>query len=119
MESGKRRVEIAHVVIESRDGERSEFRTEHLRKSFDERLWLADFLVGAYFASVLHDEPEPWDIITAAHVVDVITDPRIARNPGSRRPAGGPGLTSGRVNRPTSSNPDITRTQDPHPTGNP
>ncbi|WP_143174507.1 hypothetical protein [Streptoalloteichus hindustanus] len=49
----------------------SPFRVVHVRKRQDERLWLADFVVGAYVSALLHDEPEPWDIITATHVIDV------------------------------------------------
>ena len=52
----------------------AEMRIDHERKRADERLWLADFLVGSYLAAQLHDDPEPWHIITSAHVVDVITD---------------------------------------------
>ncbi|MFI9380990.1 hypothetical protein [Kutzneria sp. NPDC052558] len=54
----------------------AQMRIDHERKRGDERLWLADFLVGSYLAAQLHNDPEPWEIITSAHVIDVITDPR-------------------------------------------
>ena len=53
----------------------ADMRVDHVRKRGDERLWLADFLVGSYLAALLHDQPEPWEIITSAQVVDVVTEP--------------------------------------------
>jgi hypothetical protein len=52
-----------------------EMRILHVRKRGDERLWLADFLVGSYLAALIHNEPEPWQILTEAHVIDVMAEP--------------------------------------------
>lgn len=83
---------VDQVIIESRHGsDRHDRRTgnrlrqshritatmriDHVGKFGDERLWLADFLVGAYSAARLHDQPEPWEILTDSHVIDVVEDP--------------------------------------------
>ncbi len=49
-------------------------RVEHVRKRSDERLWLADAVVGAYMAQRLHAEAVPWELLEAAHCIDVIHD---------------------------------------------
>ena len=44
---------------------------DHKVKDADPGLWAADFIAGAYIAAHHHDEPEPWDILCAAHVIEV------------------------------------------------
>ena len=39
------------------------------------RLWLADFLAGAYVGAALRDEAEPWVIVDSAHAIEVVTVP--------------------------------------------
>ncbi|MFB9428227.1 hypothetical protein [Streptoalloteichus tenebrarius] len=102
---------VDHVLIESRHGgDKHDRRTvrllqrshqitsqltiHHLRKRADERLWVADFVMGAYVSAHLHGEGEPWEVLTNAHVIDVVREgAQKTRNPGSHCPAGGPGLT--------------------------
>jgi hypothetical protein len=48
---------------------------DHVPKQADARLWLADFLAGAYVGAQLHAEAEPWDIAGAAHAIEVVTLP--------------------------------------------
>jgi hypothetical protein len=72
---------VAHVVVESRGGsdewdrrtrERlrrshqisSAVRVDHARKRADGRLWLADFVAGAYFGALVHGDTEPWTIVS-------------------------------------------------------
>jgi hypothetical protein len=76
------------VVMESRQaGDRHDRRTrdrlrrshridaampvDHKVKDADPGLWVADFIAGAYIAAHHHDEPEPWEILCAAHVIEV------------------------------------------------
>jgi hypothetical protein len=83
---------VSRIVIESRAGadkydrrtrdrlRRSQHLTgglhvDHLTKRADCRLWLADFVVGAYIGAELYAEAEPWDVIGAAHMIEVITLP--------------------------------------------
>jgi hypothetical protein len=83
---------VSRVVIESRSGadkhdrrtrdrlRRSQHLTgglhvDHLTKRADCRLWLADFVAGAYIGAELHAEPEPWEVVGAAHMIEVITLP--------------------------------------------
>jgi hypothetical protein len=84
---------VAHVVVESRGGsdkwdrrtrERlrrshqitSAVRVDHARKRADGRLWLADFVAGAaYFGALVHGDTEPWTIVEAARMIEVVTIP--------------------------------------------
>ena len=83
---------VGHVIVESRAGGdkhdrrtrdrliRSrmigpEMRVAHLPKTGDELLWLADFLVSSYTIAVAREETMQWDILNAAHVIEVVTDP--------------------------------------------
>jgi hypothetical protein len=83
---------VVRVVIESRAGSdkwdrrtrdrlRSShrismaLRVDHVRKHADARLWLADFLAGAYVGAVLRGEAEPWVIVDSAHAIEVVTVP--------------------------------------------
>ena len=82
-----------HVVIESRTSSdkhdrrtrdrllrsrtlSSAMRVTHASKTGDELLWMADFFVSAHGTALLHDQREPWDILTAAHVIEVAANPR-------------------------------------------
>jgi hypothetical protein len=51
----------------------SEMRVKHLPKLGDELLWLADFLVSTYTTAVVHGQTEQWDVLEAAHVIEVVT----------------------------------------------
>lgn len=53
----------------------SAMRVTHRPKIGDELLWLADFLVSTYTTAVVHNQTAQWDILDAAHVIEVITDP--------------------------------------------
>ena len=44
---------------------------DHKVKDADPILWVADFIAGAYIAAHHHDEHEPWEILCAAHVIEV------------------------------------------------
>lgn len=44
---------------------------DYLRKREDERLWIADALVGAFVGARIHQEEEPWAILGAAHCIEV------------------------------------------------
>jgi hypothetical protein len=83
---------VVRVVIESRAGSdkwdrrtrdrlRSSHRIsmalrgDHVRKHADARLWLADFLAGAYMGAALRDEAEPWAILDTAHAIEVVSIP--------------------------------------------
>ncbi|MEV6603460.1 hypothetical protein [Kutzneria sp. NPDC051319] len=83
---------VNHAVVESRSGGdkhdrrtrdhliksrqvTSDMRVTHVLKHHDELLWLADFVASSYTTAVLHDQPEPWLTLNAAHAIDVITDP--------------------------------------------
>ena len=83
----------SHVVIESRtSSDKHDRRTRdrllksrslsstmgvtHAVKAADELLWVADFFVSAHGASLLHVQHEAWDILAAAHVIEVLVDPR-------------------------------------------
>jgi hypothetical protein len=50
----------------------SELRVEHARKAHAPLVWLPDFVAGAFLAARYHAEPEPWNILSAAHAVEVI-----------------------------------------------
>ena len=80
------------VVMESRQaGDRHDRRTrdrlrrshridatmpvDHKVKDADPVLWVADFIAGAYIAAHHHDEPEPWAILCAAHVIEIRHEP--------------------------------------------
>jgi hypothetical protein len=47
----------------------------HLPKANDERLWLADFVIGAYMDAELRGATEPWEIISTAQCIDVRIEP--------------------------------------------
>lgn len=80
-----------HVVLESRGGgDRHDRRTlDRLRRSrrvsaalrvdHAEKtvplLWTADFVASSYVAAVRHGETEPWDVISAAHFIEVVQIP--------------------------------------------
>jgi hypothetical protein len=83
---------VTHVIIEARAGadkldrrtrdrlRRSHqistaLRVGHVRKRIDARLWLADFLAGAYIGAALRNEAEPWTIVNAAHAIEVVSIP--------------------------------------------
>ncbi|MCS7482366.1 hypothetical protein ACFFQW_20185 [Umezawaea endophytica] len=83
---------VRHVVLESRSGSdrhdrrtldrlrrsrvvSAELRMDHVKKGESALVWLPDFVAGAYFAARYHDQPEPWELITTAHAVDVLTFP--------------------------------------------
>ena len=83
---------VDHAVVESRSGGdkidrrtrdhliksrqvTAKMRVTHVLKHHDELLWVADFVASSYTTAVLHDQPEPWLTITAAHAIDVITGP--------------------------------------------
>jgi hypothetical protein len=36
-------------------------------------VWLPDFIAGAYFAAEYHDQPEPWELVSTAQVIEVRT----------------------------------------------
>jgi len=48
---------------------------DHRVKDADPCLWVADFIAGAYIAAHHHDDLEPWEILCAAHVIEVRTVP--------------------------------------------
>lgn len=54
----------------------SDMRVTHLPKVGDELLWLADFVVSTYTTAIVHGQAAQWAILDAAHVMEVITDPR-------------------------------------------
>jgi hypothetical protein len=79
---------VGEVIIESRAGgdrhdrrtrdrlRRSrkisgEFRVGHAEKSLP-LLWLADFVASAYVGARYHGDLEPWNVITGAHIIDII-----------------------------------------------
>lgn len=78
---------VQHVVLETRaGGDRHDRRTrDRLRRSrqitaqlrIDHAakttplLWPADWIASAYVAAYHHDESKPWEIINAAHLVDI------------------------------------------------
>jgi hypothetical protein len=83
---------VTRVVIESRAGsDKLDSRTrdrlrrsrqissmlhiDHVPKRGDARLWLADLLAGAYVGAVVRGERQPWDILTGAHLIDVVSIP--------------------------------------------
>jgi hypothetical protein len=83
---------VTHVIIESRAGSdkldrrtrdrlrrshqiSATLRIDHVRKHVDARLWLADFLAGAYVGAALRDEAEPWSIVDRAHAIEVVSVP--------------------------------------------
>jgi hypothetical protein len=80
---------VDEVVFESRSGgDRHDRRTaERLRRSRritgqiklrhgakaqEPLTWLADFVIGSYMASFHHDESVPWNVLSAAHAIDVV-----------------------------------------------
>ena len=84
---------VDHTIVESRGGGdkhdrrtrdhliksrqvSSAMRVTHVLKHHDELLWVADFVVSSYTTALLHDQPDPWLTLNAAHAIDVITDPR-------------------------------------------
>jgi hypothetical protein len=84
---------VREVVIESRHGSdihdrrtarrlvrsrkiTEDLRIRHVSKLGDERLWLADFIMGAYGDATLHGRPEAWEIISKSHCIEVRTEPR-------------------------------------------
>ena len=44
---------------------------DHKVKDADPGLWIPDFIAGAYIAAHHHDEPEPWEILCSAHVIEI------------------------------------------------
>jgi hypothetical protein len=49
----------------------SHMHIDYLRKREDERLWIADALVGAFVGARVHQEDGPWALLDAAHYIDV------------------------------------------------
>ncbi len=86
--------QVEQVIIESRQvGDKHDRRTrERLRQSRritsalrvdhigkrggDPLVWLPDILIGSYLAAQHHDQPAPWKILNAGHVIDVVHRPR-------------------------------------------
>jgi hypothetical protein len=83
---------VDHAIVESRSGgDKHDRRTRdrliksrrltaamrvtHVPKHHDELLWVADFVASSYTTAVLHDQPEPWLALNAAHAIDVIIGP--------------------------------------------
>jgi hypothetical protein len=81
---------VNHVVLESRSGSdkhdrrtldrlrrsrtvSAELRMDHVRKDATPLVWLPDFIAGAYFAAEYHDQPEPWELVSTAQVIEVRT----------------------------------------------
>jgi len=81
---------VTHALLESRHiSDRHDRRTvgklrasrtittalqvDHLPKrgTGSERLWLADFVIGAYADALLRGAGESWEILTARHVIEV------------------------------------------------
>ncbi len=78
--------QIGHVVLESRaGGDRFDRRTlnrlrmnhrvsglrmDHAGKDLA-LLWTADFVASSYVAATRHNEPKPWEIINAAHPIEI------------------------------------------------
>lgn len=79
---------VGRVVIESRGtGDQHDKRTRDrlrrtqvitsaLRLDFAPKrtsplVWLPDLVIGCYFAACYRDEPEPWDILRAAHDIEI------------------------------------------------
>ncbi|MCK2236357.1 MULTISPECIES: hypothetical protein [unclassified Crossiella] len=54
----------------------AELRLDHAGKDLA-LLWLADFVASSYVAATRHGELKPWEIINAAHPIEVTElDPR-------------------------------------------
>jgi hypothetical protein len=81
---------VNHVVLESRSGSdkhdrrtldrlrrsrtvSAELRMDHVRKDATPLVWLPDFIAGTYFAAEYHDQPEPWELVSTAQVIEVRT----------------------------------------------
>ncbi len=51
-------------------------RVDHIRKhGGDPLVWIPDFIIGAYIAAEHHQQREPWNILTDAHVIDIVNKP--------------------------------------------
>ena len=81
---------VRHVTIEHREGGdkhdrrvldrlrrlrcvSGDLHMDHAAKSMSAPLWIADFVVGSYFAYRYHDDRGPWKIISSSHVTEVVT----------------------------------------------
>lgn len=79
--------QVGHVVLESRaGGDRfdrrtlnrlrmarrvgTELRMDHAGKEVA-MLWTADFVASSYVAATRHSEPKPWEILNAAHPIEI------------------------------------------------
>jgi hypothetical protein len=79
---------VQQVVLESRSGSdkhdrrtldklrrshavSAELRVDHIGKKAFALIWIPDFVAGSYFAAQYHGQPEPWELISAAHAVEV------------------------------------------------
>jgi hypothetical protein len=82
--------QVQHVIIERREGGDKHDRRvldrlrrsrtvsgalhmDHAAKSASAPLWIADFVVGSYFAASHHGDGASWQIISATQVIDVVT----------------------------------------------
>jgi hypothetical protein len=80
---------VRHVMVERREGgdkhdrrvldrlRRSrrvsgELHMDHAMKSASPPLWIADFVVGSYFGDKYHQDHLPWEILSFAHLIDVV-----------------------------------------------
>lgn len=54
-------------------GVSSELHMDHAMKSASPSLWIADFVVGSYLANKYHQDYLPWEILSLAHLIDVVS----------------------------------------------
>jgi hypothetical protein len=45
----------------------------HASKTAEPMTWVADFVVSSYLAAQQHGEREPWEVVSDAHVIDIVT----------------------------------------------
>ncbi|MGH3899653.1 MAG: hypothetical protein ACRDTA_15705 [Pseudonocardiaceae bacterium] len=46
---------------------------DHENKTAEPMTWVADFVVSSYLAAQQHGEQGPWEIVSDAHVIDIVT----------------------------------------------
>jgi hypothetical protein len=79
---------INRVVVESRGGSDSldtrtlgrlrrsrqvtaALRVDHSIKVAEPLLWVADYIAGCWVSAMYHGQPEPWELLDSALVIDV------------------------------------------------
>lgn len=81
---------VGRVVLESRGGnDKHDVRTrdrlrrsrslstglpvDHESKIAEPMTWVADFVISSYLAAHQQGEQKPWQIVSGAHVIDIVT----------------------------------------------